>query len=113
MRAWSLAAMLVLSITQATAQVLIDKGRELEVPVCGGFAGFVCRGNQWCDFPPGAACGIGDVFGSCRARPEICTREFMPVCACNGQTYGNACQAAAAGFDVAYPGACRSEAPRL
>lgn len=68
----------------AAAQALIDRGKEADVPVCGGFAGYICRTNQWCDFPQTAACGIGDQFGTCRQRPDVCTREYMPVCACNG-----------------------------
>ena len=114
MRSWiAFAFMLLLTVTDAMAETkLLDRGRELDVPVCGGFAGFVCRANQWCDFPQNAACGVGDQLGTCRPRPDFCTREYMPVCGCNGETYSNACQAAAAGFDVAYVGACRSTPPK-
>lgn len=95
-------------MSDAAAAKLQDKGRVVEgIPVCGGFLGLVCPNTDWCDYPEGVACGGADHFGTCRKRPEICTQEFLPVCGCNGETFSNACQAAAAGFDVAHPGKCR------
>ncbi|MGH6826542.1 Kazal domain-containing protein [Methyloceanibacter sp.] len=75
--------------------------------MCGGFAGLPCSDKEWCNFPIGANCGVGDQSGVCRPRPDKCTEQFVPVCACNNQTYGSACSAAQAGFDVAYFGPCR------
>jgi hypothetical protein len=42
----------------------------------------------------------------CLPRPEACILIYDPVCGCDGQTHGNACQAHAAGTDVAYDGEC-------
>jgi hypothetical protein len=35
-----------------------------------------------------------------------CTMEYDPVCGCNGQTFGNSCEANREGFEVAYDGEC-------
>lgn len=42
--------------------------------------------------------------------PTMCTQEYAPVCARSGRqdrTFGNACQARAAGYTVRYQGQCR------
>jgi hypothetical protein len=76
---------------------------------CGGFAHKECPADQWCNYEPGAACGVGDQTGTCRPKPKECFKLLLPVCACDGKTYSNACEAAQAGFDVFYPGPCRKE----
>jgi hypothetical protein len=73
---------------------------------CGSRGLGPCPATQFCDFPLESTCGATDRPGVCRAVPEICTREFMPVCGCDGATYSNACNAAAAGVSVASEGPC-------
>jgi hypothetical protein len=101
------AAALLLSAFGAAAVEMKIQGKDVDVPVCGGFVGIPCKGDQWCDYPQFAQCGIGDQFGVCRPRPQVCAEMSLPVCACDGKTYDNACKAHRAGFDVYYPGPCR------
>ena len=75
---------------------------------CGGFAGFMCPdpNTQFCDYAVDAMCGIADALGICRTRPEACDQAFVPVCGCDGQTYGNACTANQQGQGVMSDGEC-------
>ena len=75
---------------------------------CGGFAGWSCGSrDEYCAYPEGS-CNIQDRIGNCEDKPEACTRQWDPVCGCDGNTYGNACGAAATGISIAHRGECLS-----
>ncbi len=72
---------------------------------CGGRAG-PCGPGLFCNFTVDFDCGFADGMGVCEARPEVCSRIFMPVCGCDGVTYPNACEAQSMGTDYQSDGAC-------
>ena len=63
-----------------------------------------CAADEYCDYPDDR-CGEG-VSGKCQPRPVPCDLAYVPVCACDGQTHGNACGARAAGADLNAKGGC-------
>ena len=81
-----------------------DRGR-----LCGSRGLRRCARGQFCNFPVQAQCGAADLPGVCTAVPSHCTKEYRPVCGCDGNTYGNACTARAASVSVLHKGECEEE----
>jgi hypothetical protein len=73
---------------------------------CGGLKGLTCGADEYCNYPADALCGKADATGVCTARPEACDAIYAPVCGCDGNTYGNDCEAAMKGVSVASQGEC-------
>jgi hypothetical protein len=83
-----------------------DERRRGEGGVCGGIADLQCEDGLYCDFPPEARCGFGDLTGVCAAPPDACAKIDAPVCGCDGKMYGNNCEASSASVSVQDTAAC-------
>lgn len=76
---------------------------------CGSRGMAPCEEGEFCLFDMEAQCGATDRPGRCEVIPQICTREYRPVCGCDGRSYPNRCGAHAGGTSVAREGSCAEQ----
>lgn len=93
------------SCVAASSGVNVDYAGECRVeppPPAGCETNRDCDAVSYCNKDTGDCDGVGE----CVALPRFCTREFRPVCGCDGVTYSNACVAASNGVSIDHVGAC-------
>jgi len=76
-----------------------------EGATCGTIVGIVCDEGLFCDNRVGL-CNAPDIDGVCVRVPQVCTRDYRPVCGCDGRTYGNDCDRRAAKVSKRQDGPC-------
>lgn len=64
-----------------------------------------CTAEEFCWLPNGV-CAPQDPIGICSPIPIACTAEFIPVCGCDYQSYGNWCYAHWERASVLHQGSC-------
>ena len=73
---------------------------------CSRAPGDTCDEGSVCHYAPSAACGESGAKGACFPMPKTCTRDYSPICGCDGRTYLNICVAHSHAVSPRTTGAC-------
>lgn len=101
----------VYAAPQVNADRRVERGKNTNTDkkLCGGFAGLPCDEGEFCYTLPGQCCC--DHIGFCVPQVNACPAVYAPICGCDGNTYGNVCEAIVAGVNVDYFGECIRRCP--
>jgi len=75
---------------------------------CSRAAGAACDPGFVCHYAANAECGETGAEGACFRMPSTCTKDYSPVCGCDGRTYLNICVAHSHGVSPRSAGQCAS-----